>query len=220
MFETLDLIPPEEAFDGPMQMAIDDVLLVRSVRPTLRFYLWRTPCVTFGYFLRHAEVRALHPGLPLIRRRTGGGIVEHGRDLTFSVTVPRGHPAAGLKPADFYRELHRRIASWLTPFLPLPVRLAAGDDLLSGASCFAAPAGDDLMQGGCKILGGAQRRSAGALLYQGSLQGIVTERIDPCSLGRMLTTEPLMATLPETILMEATELAGKRYGSYGWTERI
>ena len=231
MFDELDLILPKEALDGPMQMALDEVLLRSVVTPTLRIYAWDAPCVSFGYFQKEREVRQTHPEMPLVRRWTGGGMVEHGEDLTFSLMIPKGDPAGALPPAHFYKELHARVAGWLNSLTApaasaaltgIPaVRLAGDGDLLAGPSCFSAPAADDLLLEGKKILGGAQRRSGGALLYQGSLQGVghLGLLLNPEGLPQSLGGIVSKVELAPAIQREAEELARVRYASVEWSER-
>jgi lipoate-protein ligase A len=237
IFEELDLILPQESFDGPMQMALDEVLLKRVKRPLLRIYGWEATsasasvCVTFGYFQQFAEVRRTHPSLLLVRRWTGGGMVEHGHDLTFSLMIPKEsaekncHAAENFSPRSFYRSLHGLLAEGLKKICTSEIHLATEKDLLVGSSCFTAPAQDDLLMEGRKILGGAQRRSAGSLLYQGSLQGMG-------SLGekskRSLLVEAISQPLSSTIFHytletelrnEALQLAKSKYSSPAWNER-
>jgi lipoate-protein ligase A len=219
MFDSLDLILPDEAHDGPMQMALDEVLLGAVVRPTLRIYRWSSPCVTFGYFQAFAAVRDAYPALPLVRRWTGGGMVEHGKDLTFSLMVPKGTEAALMPPTSFYRELHRRLASWLARVVPTEVRLAGREDIQSGPACFSSPAGDDLLLSGQKILGGAQRRSAGALLYQGSLQRLEGLPLDCVAMARSLSSRVDQQVIGRALKEEANLLAERRYRSNEWVSR-
>lgn len=228
MFDELDLILPSEAFGGPMQMALDEVLLRSVCRPKLRIYRWEAPCVSFGYFQKAVEVRQSHPNIPLVRRWTGGGMVLHGNDLTFSLLVPRGHPAAILSPASFYRELHILIAEGLNTALDTSdpsslsaIRLAGEGDLLSGPSCFIAPAANDLLMSGRKILGGAQRRSEGALLYQGSIQGIghQDEVVLSQNLSRSLSGVVSLEDLRPSDVLKAVDLTKARYASEAWTQR-
>lgn len=218
MFERLDLILPEEAFGGPMQMALDEALLGSVVQPTLRIYRWDTPCVTFGYFQKHDEVRRFHPELPLTRRWTGGGIVDHGRDLTFSLGIPRTHQAAAMLPARFYRDLHSLLVPWIARETSGRVRLATESETVSGASCFSSPAPDDLLDGDRKILGGAQRRSAGALLYQGSLllPGVV---FDPIGMADCLAPLRVIKTLEPSVRETALSLSERRYSHPDWLTR-
>lgn len=219
MFDSLDLILPDEVHDGPMQMALDEVLLGAVVRPTLRIYRWSVPCVTFGYFQSFAAVRDAYPALPLVRRWTGGGMVEHGKDLTFSLMLPKEAEAASMPPASFYRELHRNLASWLARVVSAEVRLAVQGDIQAGPACFSAPAVDDLLLSGQKILGGAQRRSAGALLYQGSLQRLEGLRLDCVAMARSLSPRVDEQQIVRALKQEANLLAEKRYRSNEWILR-
>jgi lipoate-protein ligase A len=219
MFDSLDLILPDEAHDGPMQMALDEVLLGAVIRPTLRIYRWSSPCVTFGYFQTFAMVRDAYPALPLVRRWTGGGMVEHGKDLTFSLMVPKGTEAASIPPALFYRELHRRLASWLAGVVSSEVRLAGREDIQPGPACFSAPADDDLLLSGKKILGGAQRRSAGALLYQGSLQRLERLPLKCVAMARSLSSRVDQQVIGRALKDEANLLAERRYRSKEWVLR-
>jgi lipoyl(octanoyl) transferase len=212
MFGKLDVIMPIEALDGPMQMALDEVLLLRVERPTLRCYRWDEPWATFGYFQSHRLVRELHPSLPLVRRCTGGGIVVHGEDLTFSLMIPPGNSISAMAPALFYHELHGAIASIYGG------RLAGRAEVLNGPSCFSAPSMNDLMDGERKVLGGALRRSRGSLLYQGSMLN------DPGSmeldiLARGLCKNYCTRTLGINEMKDAQRLAECRYASSLWNER-
>jgi lipoate-protein ligase A len=211
-----------------MQMALDEVLLRSVANPTLRMYTWDAPCVSFGYFQKAREVRQTHPEMPLVRRWTGGGMVAHGKDLTFSLMVPKGDPVAALPPARFYKELHVRVAGWLNSCTAraaasgIPsVRLAGEGDLLAGPSCFSAPAADDLLMEGKKILGGAQRRSGGALLYQGSLQGVghLGLMTQLASLSQSLGDLVSNAEVAPALMLDAEQLAQVRYASQEWAER-
>ena len=222
MFDKLDLMLPEKAFDGPMQMALDEVLLKRVSRPLLRIYQWSAPCVTFGYFQKLQEVHAAYPDIPLVRRWTGGGIVKHGKDLTFSLMIPNGNCCAAMPPVNFYRELHGRLAAALARMTPSTIRLAGEEDRRPGSSCFTAPATDDLLMRGEKILGGAQRRSAGALLYQGSLQesariaeAVTLQDAVAGSLSDSVTSFPLNLEWE----LQAVTLSQSRYRSSGWNDR-
>ena len=211
MVDELDVIWPGEAFDGPMQMALDEVLLQSVKRPTLRIYRWAAPCVTFGYFQPHALVSELHSGLPAVRRWTGGGIVVHGKDLTFSLMIPAGDPLSDTAPTRFYRNLHGAVA------VALGGVLAGDGEIAEGPSCFASPSRDDLMVGGRKVLGGAIRRSGGALLYQGSLLTLSGHdgEILSSSLGRTCRSRGL-----ETEEISAARVVGEeRYATMSWNRR-
>lgn len=219
MFETMDLILPGDGRDGPVQMALDEALLRSVGHPTLRIYRWSAPCVTFGYFQSLEAVLQAYPDIPLVRRWTGGGMVEHGRDVTFSLMVPKDHEVAAMPPAFFYRELHRRLAKWVAGSASSEVRLAVEGDIKSGPLCFTAPAGDDLLMSGKKILGGAQRRSAGALLYQGSLQGLEGIPLDFMAMACSLSRSVAQRSIEKEVIDESKLLAQSKYLSSEWISR-
>ena len=77
----------------------------------LRFYGWTEPAATFGYFQKYAEVERATQLRPLIRRPTGGGIVPHDADWTYSLVFPPGHEWHSLKAEESYRRIHDWIQS-------------------------------------------------------------------------------------------------------------
>src|SRR5665213_1648503 len=90
-------------------MALDEALLenvVRIGKPVLRFYGWTEPAATFGYFQKFSEVERATQLRPLIRRPTGGGIVPHDADWTYSAVFPPGHEWHSLKAEESYRRIH------------------------------------------------------------------------------------------------------------------
>ncbi len=113
LFDLLAVYADATPRGGADQMALDEALLETCARPVLRIYRWDGPAVSFGYSQSLAEVRRAFPELPLVRRWTGGGIVEHGRDWTFSLIVPAGEPFAAVRPAESYRQIHEVIAAAL-----------------------------------------------------------------------------------------------------------
>ena len=169
------LLLSSPALDVFGQMALDEVLAKSKPEAfCLRFFHWKGGGATFGYAQRIREVeRALPPGIgdSYTRRPTGGGIVPHIDDLTFSCVFP----AEGeLRPAEIYRRLHTSIRTGLCAE-GLDARLCAqGRAAPSGpqgaSQCFAAPVALDILSAQGKILGGAIRRYADIVLYQGSLQ--------------------------------------------------
>ena len=165
--------------DAYGQMAMDEAVLDTAAPETLtlRLFRWlgRVPFgVTFGFSQPYAEVRdgvrsaGLEPAeVPLVRRCTGGGIVFHDGDVTFSLVFPwpRLKP-----PLAVYRDIHRGVLLGLKTLgiaaRPWPQR-PAGPQM----RCFAGPEPEDLVrEDGTKFLGGALRRRMGRGLYQGSLR--------------------------------------------------
>jgi lipoate-protein ligase A len=158
-------------------MALDEALLEampRLGRPVLRFYGWTEPAATFGYFQRYADVERATPLRPLIRRPTGGGIVPHDADWTYSLAFPPGHEWHSLKAEESYRRVHewiRRAFAKLDVAAELaPTRHSPPATRHSSRGCFVGHEKSDLLRHGKKIAGAAQRRNKLGLLIQGSVQ--------------------------------------------------
>ncbi len=153
-------------------MALDEALLEAMPslqKPVLRFYGWTGPAATFGYFQKYAEVERTTLLRPLIRRPTGGGIVPHDADWTYSFAVPAGHEWHSLKAEESYRRIHEWIQSAFTE-LKIKTSLAACGKKSALGQCFAGHEKFDLLWNGKKIAGAAQRRNKLGLLIQGSIQ--------------------------------------------------
>lgn len=167
----LDDCPPRA---GALNMALDEILLARlEDHPVLRIYRWDEPTVSFGYFEPWSGVADQFPARKLVRRWTGGGAVEHGTDLTYSLLVPRSHSITNGRAGESYRLIHLALRQCFS-------RLGWGILELSGGvsvaakpavrACFTQPVEYDLMEGDRKLGGAAQRRTRAGLLHQGSLR--------------------------------------------------
>lgn len=177
------------AADGPTNMAADEVLADEARRlgaPLLRLYRWESPTVSLGAFQAIADARALgaHVAARLVRRPSGGGAIVHGTDLTYALAIPAGHPwARSAEP--LYRAVHEPLVAELVS-LGVAARLhERGTAGVTGSEtpffCFSRRSPGDLVvaspvaagdsPGGvdAKVLGGAQRRLAGAVVQHGSL---------------------------------------------------
>jgi len=152
-------------------MALDEALLEamsRLGKPVLRFYGWTEQAATFGYFQKFADVERVTLLRPLIRRPTGGGIVPHNADWTYSLVFPPGHEWYLLKAEESYRRVHEWIRSAFTK-LNIATELAPCSQK-SAIGCFIGYTKFDLLWNGKKIAGAAQRRNKLGLLIQGSVQ--------------------------------------------------
>ena len=225
-------------FDTPAltvfeQMAVDEVLAKQSTsEPVLRFYNW-TPgrAVTFGYSQFYLTVKKQVPAGsgPLCRRPTGGGIVYHGADLTFSLLFENN-----LRPAEIYAQLHGAIEKALVQTHVLQsvrqgeVSTAAYAPAQNGIAnnCFTNPVQDDLLVEGQKVLGGAIRRFGNKILYQGSLQypgarsSEAYARAVQAGISGLLQVSFIKQELPEAILSQARQLAREQYMQASWIEKL
>jgi lipoate-protein ligase A len=161
-----------EAGEHDYNMALDEALLEAMPRlrlAVLRFYSWKNPAASFGYFQKYAEVERITLLRPLVRRPTGGGVVPHGQDWTYSVAVSTIHPWYHAKAPESYRLVHEWIRA---AFLVLGVvtELAPVSAKAQLGQCFVGYEKSDVLWQGRKIAGAAQRRTRDGLLIQGSVQ--------------------------------------------------
>ena len=90
-------------------MAIDEALLEFTTEPIIRFYKWNHPALSFGYFGKFADVAHHKTERDLVRRWTGGGIVFHGNDLTYSIVIPGSDEAFSESSMSIYEKVHAAI---------------------------------------------------------------------------------------------------------------
>lgn len=170
---------PSRTGGAAENMALDFLLLQRypqaeAVR--FRHYEWRGPAFTFGFGQKIAWVRAQLPAdtpLDLCRRPTGGGIVDHRRDWTYALVVPREHALWEARATLSYRLVHECLARALAE-LGQPAAVKARVEPAEPAGpgvCFQRAELYDVVRAGTgeKIAGAAQKRNKRGLLFQGSI---------------------------------------------------
>src|SRR5580704_2288404 len=158
------------AFD--YNMAMDEALLESAAElgfSVLRFYRWSEPAARFGYSQEFAEIEKLTMLRPLVRRPTGGGLVPHDADWTYSIVIPPNHPWYRLKAQESYRHAHEWIRDGFAE-LKIATALATAAQKEIPGQCFMGAEKFDVLWHGRKIAGAAQRRTRAGLLVQGSIQ--------------------------------------------------
>jgi lipoate-protein ligase A len=158
--------------DYAFNMALDEALLEAMPRlavPVLRFYGWTEPAASFGYFQKHTDVQRLTSLRPLVRRPTGGGVVPHDADWTYSVAFPPTDDWYALKAKASYRRVHAWIQAAFAK-VGVTTELAPASSKAMPGQCFAGYEQSDVLCQGRKIAGAAQRRTRDGLLIQGSVQ--------------------------------------------------
>ena len=209
----------DPASGAAVNMAIDEVLLMHAERPILRVYGWAQSAVTYGYFERWQPVAAAYPGREWVRRWTGGGIVPHGEDWTYSLIVPRSDPFARLNAAESYRVIHELLGS---AFCADGVSAGVTPEAAPKVSqaCFENPAQYDLLAAGQKIAGAAQRRSRFGMLHQGSVQGITMPMGFAERLAGILARSVSPRGFSAEELEEACQLAEAKYATDAWNRKF
>src|ERR1041385_2879508 len=218
MLEGLQLFDDREERSAAQNMAVDEALLTDCAAPVLRFYLWRRPSISFGYFARYAEVAGELGDRDIVRRWTGGGIVPHGADLTYSVIVPRNHSFFERSSVEIYAAVHDAICRALQAN-GMEAFLANGAAPKISEACFANAVRADVISGGQKIAGAAHRRTRAGLLHQGSIQrNDLPERFRE-DFGGILCPRFERMTVSSNLSERAAEIAANKYGTNEWLTR-
>ncbi|HXT11154.1 MAG TPA: hypothetical protein VN873_06285 [Candidatus Angelobacter sp.] len=158
--------------DAAFNMAVDEALLEAMPRwgaPVLRFYGWTERAASFGYFQHFADIERTTFLRPLVRRPTGGGLVPHDADWTYSVAFPTGHEWYSTSAMESYRRIHEWIRAAFAK-LNVATELASCCRKSEPGQCFVGYEKFDVLWQGKKIAGAAQRRNKLGLLIQGSVQ--------------------------------------------------
>ena len=123
--------------------------------PTLRFYRWKPPAVSIGYFQslrREVDFDACYTqGVNIVRRLTGGGAVYHDRELTYSFIA-----AEDAVPDDIL-ESYKLVCSGLIEGMKA-----------LGVKAEFAPL-NDVVVAGRKVSGNAQTRRLDCVLQHGTV---------------------------------------------------
>lgn len=214
--------------DAALNMAMDEALLNASERlgkPVLRFYGWTEPAASFGYFQKYADIDRTTELRPLVRRPTGGGLVPHDADWTYSLTFPPGHEWYSVNAVESYRRVHEWIRAAFAE-LKIVSELAPCCRKTEAGQCFVGYEKYDLLWHGKKIAGAAQRRNKLGLLIQGSVQPppVSLQRQDWESVmrnaGTNLLNAPALEWKPDAELSErAAALAREKYSLRSYNEK-
>ena len=165
---------------GEENMVMDDWMLSNTCDYNsfgFRLYKMDKIC-TIGRNQRYEDAKELDYSFDnIIRRQTGGGIVEHGNDITYAITIPNKHILYKSKSINLYEELHAMIMRVLNK-LRLDVKLNKIDHNTNPKICFNSPTLNDLVNKDTlsKVVGSAIRKIKNGILVQGSL--LVNENID------------------------------------------
>jgi lipoate-protein ligase A len=167
----------EEARDGPMQMALDEIAAETAAAGgprTVRVYRWEPSTLSLGYHQDPETVDWDHcerEGVTVTRRQTGGGGIYHDAhgDVSYSIVAPKDE-----LPGDLMESYHLLCA----PILDAFARLGVDADYVSESvpeiwhpACYLRelhPA-HDVVAGGKKVSGNAQYRRHDAVVQHGSL---------------------------------------------------
>ena len=214
-------------------MAADEFLMESQkdsgAFPVLRIYFWESPAVSIGYFQSVEDVARRLKGKgggTIVRRVTGGGLVAHGNDLTFSLALKSDNPflptdvkmsylkvneALRLGLKDLYKELDYADCKTVPSGRPDEERV-----------CFEKPSCYDLLIGKKKVVGASQRRRDGAILHQSTVflpdtREVLIEKILK-GFGELWKAEFVRQPWSEGELLGIRKKEKERYGSPEWAK--
>jgi lipoate-protein ligase A len=207
-----------------MNMAIDEALFDSVAVPSIRFYRWNSPALSFGYFGKFADVANYASERDLVRRWTGGGVVFHGEDLTYAIVIPPSDPVFSESSRSIYAAIHAALRDALVangePAELAPGMVDAGAAIIDrGYSCFANPVRADVMLNGRKVAGAAQRRTRRGLLQQGSIQYVDLGKGLSERFAQALSANCSEREINRETLDRARELAEQKYRADAWLRK-
>ncbi len=154
---------------------------LHDISAALRLYSWNRPAITIGYnqdISRALDIAKVESDLPVIRRITGGRAIYHDKsEITFSLTGREDKFPSGIGNLS---AMNTKISSVLVEILN-SFGIASewrrhSDDKFKRSerarigACFASVSRYEIVSHGVKIVGGAQRSSAGCFIHQGSIK--------------------------------------------------
>lgn len=211
-----------------VNMAADELLLEECHRldnVILRIYGWDRPSASFGY--SQSPEAVTRKGLVLVRRPTGGGVVYHDCDMTYTLAIPHSNPILLLDRVESYRVVHE-------PIMNAVKMLGKGAHLADESvekhdratlQCFVSPSPNDVIAAdGAKLAGAAQRRTRKGILHQGSisLKASPDNTAEPIiravisAFEKELSFEMIPFTPDDSFIQNAEQLALKKYATDSW----
>jgi len=207
-------------FRGGMNMAIDEMLSKKltenSRQPYLRFYKWRPATLSFGYnqkIERLVNIEAVQAaGLDIVRRMTGGKMVFHDDEYTFSVGLPAEFIESRIGKGKTFLEMFTlSILPLLTGLkqMQVPARFADSREMRhssNGVHCYATAAGHSIYAGDRKLIGAAGVFRNNSLVIHGSIPVTAGFPPESCFIGNHKISQDVdMAALSDFCTTEEIE---------------
>jgi lipoyl(octanoyl) transferase len=218
LFGELDVFFDTTPHSAATNMAIDEAILEHVRIPTVRFYRWDHPALSLGYFGKFADIEQYAGPRDLVRRWTGGGIVFHGEDLTYSISIPSSTEGLTNSSRAIYAAVHEALRKAIEEN-GHPAELATSESERVSDSCFANPVTADVVSGNQKIAGAAHRRTRAGLLHQGSIQNMDISNDLASAFAKHLCPHFRDAALNSSLIDRAHQIAETKYATEAWLRR-
>lgn len=219
MLDDVTLWLDETPRDGALNMALDEAMLFHARSVWMRVYQWAVPTLSIGFSQPLTVVPADKTSWPVVRRWTGGGVVVHDGDWTYTLAAPSGHPVSEQRAVETYRWIHEAMIAALDQ-----VGISGGvlqpEHTSDGMGvCFVEPAKYDVVLEGQKIAGAAQRRVKAGFLHQGTIQPVKLPAEFAGLFAQALASQVAVvhsAEVERLLMPHAEELVRMKYGTPGW----
>ncbi len=184
----------DEPKPGAWNMDADRFLLATVTRPVLRLYRWSSACLSLGR--RQAqevvELRQKLTGVcDVVVRPSGGGMLLHGLDWTYSVVLPG---ASRLSIGKAFQGITRW---WANAFKALGAEVTIGEQGTRGQErqmmpCMERHTAGEILGPEGKLVGSAQARTKDVLLQHGSICHSRDNKLETQVFGGPLKTSALI----------------------------
>ena len=161
-----------------LNMAIDETLLdilSVSTTPLLRIYGWDPHSFSLGYSQNPESVlytdKCREDNIPFVKRATGGGIIFHGDEVTYSIACTEEDIGSPISVKDAYKRIcsfliETYIRFGLNPFFAID---GPESKKIKSSFCFSSFEDYDILLEGKKIGGNAQKRKKKMIMQHGSI---------------------------------------------------
>lgn len=162
---------------GSWNMAVDEYLFNQtagSSRTFLRFYTWKKPTASLGYSQRFDRVvdekYCRDNGIDIVRRMTGGKLVLHHKEVTYSL-ASSDITIFTSRLLDSYKKISMGLMLGLEKMGVHPYLADSPPESYVRGSlpCFSYPARNEVEVDGLKVVGSAQKRVGERFVQHGSI---------------------------------------------------
>lgn len=213
-------------FNDPYtNMAIDEAIAREQVEgsnlPTLRLYGWSPASFSLGYFQKIGQVlnvgECKKRNLDFVRRFTGGEIIFHDQELTYSISCAQENLSLGGLVKEDFKKLSAFILyaykalGLAAEYFSDSTKYSLSENI-AGPLCFSSKEDYDIIIAGKKIGGSAQRRIKNTIFQHGSIPlKLDLDSIRPLLKGNTLEVEKKVVSLGQALGREVSfqELSDK-----------
>jgi len=163
-------------------MQLDQALLENKNGAFLEFHRWEKPSFTHGFFIDPLDEFIFSEKIDIAKRATGGGILYHGKDLSFALCLPDSHPLCESDTMKLYEKLNQLIGRAILDVHDCKISSEPEKEFsFQDPFCMTKATKFDLTVFDKKVLGCAIRRKGGRSLYHCSipLQMPVADELTP-----------------------------------------